>query len=82
MKFELMNEAIKHDIADIAKVAGVNGSVFGFVSWAGALPILQAIALIIGIGYTCFKLYRAMVEHSWDRRDRRRRMNEKTPRDD
>lgn len=76
MIFRAMNEVAKHDLTDIAKVLGVNGSVFGFVTWSGAIPILQVIALVLGIIYTVWKMYCGFINHRWDKIDRNRRLED------
>lgn len=72
----IMNALVKQDLLDITKVAGVNGSILGIVSWGALIDPLKVIAIIIGIIYTVFKFYRAVIEHQWNKEDRMENLND------
>lgn len=65
-----MNEAIKHDLTDIFKVLGINGSAFALVTWGALIDPLKVISLGAGIIYTAWKVYDGIVRYRWRRQDR------------
>jgi len=79
MKVELMNvmnELVKKDLLDIAKV---NIPTWSIVVWMqNAMPDINSlvqetgtsILILITLGYTLFKFYRAVIHFKWKKEDR------------
>lgn len=79
MKFQLMNvmnELVKKDLLDIAKV---NIPTWSIVVWMqNTMPDINSlvqetgtsILILITLGYTIFKFYRAVIHFKWKKEDR------------
>lgn len=65
-----MNAAIKHDLTDIFKVIGLNGSAFVLVTWSAIIDPLKVVSLIISISYGLWKIYEGVIRHRWRKEDR------------
>lgn len=73
---ELMNELVKKDLMDIAKV---NIPTWSIVIWMqNQLPNINSFVqetgtsflILITVAYTLFKFYRAVIHFKWKREDR------------
>jgi len=69
-----MDSLLKYDVVDLFKVLGVNGSILSLITFTSLIPLARLTLIVLGIGYTLFKLYRGYVHMKWDRQDRRRRI--------
>lgn len=81
MNFNFMNALIKKDLIDIAAVNVPNWTALGWVngwnltwinqiSLSGTQDILSIIVLVLTIGFTLFKFYRAWRHWQWAKEDR------------